>query len=98
MLELVTLAAVVAVALVTAAIETGPNRSRELALVAALAAAAAAGRVASAAIPNAQPLTMIVAVAGISLGPRARLATAAPAPPASNPLLDPGPWTPRQLL
>src|SRR3954471_24346503 len=98
MLEVVTLAAVVAVALVMAAIETGPNRSRELALVAALAAAAAAGRVVFAAIPNVQPVTMIVAVAGISLGPRAGLATGAGAALASNAFLGQGPWTPWQML
>ena len=79
MLELVTLAAVVAVVLIMAGIETGPGHSRELALVAALAAAAAAGRLVFAAIPNVQPVTMLVAIAGISLGPRAGLATV-PAP------------------
>ena len=98
MLEFVTLAALVAVALVMAAIETGPSRGRELALVAALAAAAAAGRVVFAAIPNVQPVTMIVAVAGISLGPRAGLATGAAAALASNMFLGQGPWTPWQML
>lgn len=98
MLEIVALAALVALVLVLAAVETGPNRSRELALVAALAAAAAAGRVVFAAIPNVQPVTMIVAVAGISLGPRAGLATGAGAALASNAFLGQGPWTPWQML
>ncbi len=98
MLEIVTLAAVVAVMLVMAAIETGPSRSRELALVAALAAAAAAGRVVFAAIPNVQPVTMLVAVAGITLGPRAGLATGAGAALASNMFLGQGPWTPWQMI
>ena len=42
-------------------VERGPNRSKELALVAALAATAAAGRVLFAFIPNVQPVTMVVA-------------------------------------
>ena len=98
MLELVALAALAALVLVLAAVETGPNRSRELALVAALAAAAAAGRVVFTAIPNVQPVTMIVAVAGTSLGPRAGLATGATAALASNAFLGQGPWTPWQML
>jgi energy-coupling factor transport system substrate-specific component len=98
MLELAALAALAGVALILAGIETGPNRSRELALVAALAAAAAAGRVVFAAIPNVQPVTMIVAVAGTSLGPRAGLATGAGAALASNAFLGQGPWTPWQML
>src|SRR4051794_39459770 len=98
MLEVVTLAAVVAVALLMAAIETGPNRSRELALVAALAAAAAAGRVVFAAIPNVQPVTMIVAVAGISLGPRAGLAARGGGALAADALPGPGPGAPGPRL
>ena len=98
MLELVALGALVALAVVLAAVETGPNRSRELALVAALAAAAAGGRVVFAAIPNVQPVTMIVAVAGTTLGPRAGLATGAAAALASNAFLGQGPWTPWQML
>ena len=78
-------------------VETGPNRSRELALVAALAAAAAGGRVLFAAIPNVQPLTMVVAVTGVTLGARAGLATGATAALASNVFLGQGPWTPWQM-
>jgi energy-coupling factor transport system substrate-specific component len=51
-----------------------------------------------AAIPNVQPVTMIVAVAGITLGPRAGLATGAAAALASNAFLGQGPWTPWQML
>ena len=73
------------------------HRSRELALIAALAAAAAGGRVLFAAIPNVQPVTMIVAVTGVTLGARAGLATGAAAALASNAFLGQGPWTPWQM-
>jgi energy-coupling factor transport system substrate-specific component len=95
--DTVALALLTAVALGLVAVETGPNRSRELALVAALAAAAAGGRVLFAAIPNVQPVTMIVAVAGVTLGARAGLATGAAAALASNAFLGQGPWTPWQM-
>jgi energy-coupling factor transport system substrate-specific component len=95
--DTVALALLTAVALGLVAVETGPNRSRELALVAALAAAAAGGRVLFAAIPNVQPVTMIVAVAGVTLGVRAGLATGAAAALASNAFLGQGPWTPWQM-
>jgi energy-coupling factor transport system substrate-specific component len=95
--DTVALALVAAITLGLVAVETGPNRSRELALVAALAAAAAGGRVLFAAIPNVQPVTMIVAVAGVTLGARAGLATGAAAALASNVFLGQGPWTPWQM-
>ena len=98
MLSLVALTLVSAGALALVAVETGPNRSRELALVAALAAAAAAGRVVFAAVPNVQPVTVLTAVAGTSLGARAGLATGASAALASNAFLGQGPWTPWQML
>ena len=93
----VALALVAALAIGLAVVETGPNRSRELALVAALAAAAAGGRVLFAAVPNVQPVTMVVAVTGVTLGARAGLATGATAALASNVFLGQGPWTPWQM-
>ena len=95
--DTVALALLAAITLGLVAVETGPNRSRELALVAALAAAAAGGRVLFAAIPNVQPVTMIVAVTGVTLGARAGLATGAAAALASNAFLGQGPWTPWQM-
>jgi energy-coupling factor transport system substrate-specific component len=95
--DTVALALLAAITLGLVAIETGPNRGRELALVAALAAAAAGGRVLFAAIPNVQPVTMIVAVTGVTLGARAGLATGAAAALASNVFLGQGPWTPWQM-
>src|SRR5438270_5361152 len=95
--DTVALALLAAIALGLVAIETGPGRSRELALVAALAAAAAGGRVLFTAIPNVQPVTMVVAVTGVTLGARAGLATGAAAALASNAFLGQGPWTPWQM-
>jgi energy-coupling factor transport system substrate-specific component len=89
---------VVCVILAVSAVETGPNRSRELALVAALAAAAAGGRVLFAFIPNVQPVTMIVAVTGATLGARAGIATGGAAALVSNAVLGQGPWTPWQMI
>jgi energy-coupling factor transport system substrate-specific component len=98
MSSVVLLLAIGCIVLAIAAVETGPNRSRELALVAALAAAAAGGRVLFAFIPNVQPVTMIVAVTGATLGARAGLATGGAAALLSNTLLGQGPWTPWQMI
>ena len=78
--------------------ERSRGGGREVALVATLAAAAAAGRVLFAAIPSAQPVTTICACAGISLGPRAGAAVGATAALVSNAFLGQGPWTPWQML
>jgi energy-coupling factor transport system substrate-specific component len=96
--SLVLLIAIGCVVLAVSAVETGPNRSRELALVAALAAAAAGGRVLFAFIPNVQPVTIIVAVTGATLGARAGIATGGAAALASNAFLGQGPWTPWQMI
>jgi energy-coupling factor transport system substrate-specific component len=90
-----------AAALVAAGIawfESGQDSTRELAVVATLAAAAAAGRVLFAAIPGVQPVTVIAIVAGAALGARAGAATGALAAFASNFFLGQGIWTPQQML
>ena len=90
-----------AAALVVAGVawfESGPDSTRELALVATLGAAAAAGRVLFAAIPGVQPVTVVTVVAGISLGLRAGVATGAIAAFVSNLFLGQGVWTPQQML
>jgi energy-coupling factor transport system substrate-specific component len=90
-----------AAALVAAGIawfESGRDSTRELAVVATLAAAAAAGRVLFAAIPGVQPVTVIAIVAGAALGARAGAATGALAAFASNFFLGQGIWTPQQML
>jgi energy-coupling factor transport system substrate-specific component len=94
----VLLIAVACVALAVSAVETGPNRSRELSLVAALAAAAAGGRVLFAFIPNVQPVTIIVAITGATLGARAGIATGGAAALLSNAVLGQGPWTAWQMI
>jgi energy-coupling factor transport system substrate-specific component len=90
-----------AAALVVAGVawfESGPDSTRELALVATLGAAAAAGRVLFAAIPGVQPVTVVAVVAGASLGLRAGVATGALAAFVSNLFLGQGVWTPQQML
>jgi len=90
-----------AAALVVAGVawfESGADSTRELAVVATLAAAAAAGRVLFAAVPGVQPVTVIAIVAGASLGARAGVATGALAAFASNFFLGQGIWTPQQML
>jgi energy-coupling factor transport system substrate-specific component len=78
--------------------ESGTDSTRELAVIATLAAAAAAGRVVFAAVPGVQPVTVIAIVAGASLGLRAGVATGALAAFVSNLFLGQGIWTPQQML
>jgi energy-coupling factor transport system substrate-specific component len=90
-----------AAALVAAGVawfESGTDSTREVAVVATLGAAAAAGRVLFAAIPGVQPVTVIAVVAGASLGLRAGVATGALAAFVSNLFLGQGIWTPQQML
>jgi len=90
-----------AAALVAAGVawfEAGASSTRELAVVATLAAAAAAGRVLFAAVPGVQPVTVIAIVAGAALGLRAGVATGALAAFVSNFFLGQGIWTPQQML
>ncbi len=94
----VTLAALALVSVGIAAWEHGPGGAREVALVGSYGAAAAAGRVLFAAIPNVQPVTTMTACAGIALGPRAGAAVGGLAAIVSNGFLGQGPWTPWQML
>jgi energy-coupling factor transport system substrate-specific component len=75
-----------------------PDSAKELALIATLAAAAAAGRVLFAAIPGVQPITVMTVVAGIALGARSGFAVGAIAAFVSNFFLGQGVWTPWQML
>ena len=91
----------VAAALVAAGVawfESGADSTRELAVVATLGAAAAAGRVLFAAIPGVQPVTVIAVTAGAALGLRAGVAVGALAAFVSNFFLGQGIWTPQQML
>ncbi len=71
--------------------------SQVVALVAALAALAVAGRVAFAALPNVVATTDIVIFSGFALGPAPGFAVGALAGLVSNFWLGQGPWTPWQM-
>jgi energy-coupling factor transport system substrate-specific component len=71
--------------------------ARIVALVATLAAFAALGRVAFAAVPNVKPTTDIVLIAGFTLGGGPGFAVGALAGLVSNFFFGQGPWTPWQM-
>jgi energy-coupling factor transport system substrate-specific component len=71
--------------------------TRVLALVATLAALAALGRIAFAALPNVKPTTDIVLIAGYVLGGAPGFVVGAVAALASNLFFGQGPWTPWQM-
>jgi len=71
--------------------------SQVIALVAALAALAIAGRLAFAALPNVKPTTDIVIFAGYALGPAPGFAVGGLAALVSNFWFGQGPWTPWQM-
>jgi energy-coupling factor transport system substrate-specific component len=79
-------------------LESGPDSAKEVALVATLGGAAAAGRVLFAAVPGVQPVTITAIVAGAALGLRAGVGVGMLAAFVSNFLLVQGPWTPYQML
>ena len=71
--------------------------ARIVALVATLAALAALGRIAFAAIPNVKPTTDIVLISGYTLGGAPGFAVGAIAGLTSNFFFGQGPWTPWQM-
>ena len=79
-------------------LEQGGDTARDLTLVATLGGIAAAGRVLFVPIPSVQPVTVIVAAAGVALGPRRGFAVGALAAIASNMFLGQGAHTPWQML
>jgi energy-coupling factor transport system substrate-specific component len=94
----VLLAALAALAVGFSWLESGTASVKDLALVATLGGVAAAGRVLFAPVPGVQPVTVIVAAAGVALGPRRGFAVGALAALASNFFLGQGVWTPWQML
>ena len=92
------LVAAALLALALAWLESGPDSAKELALIATLGGAAAAGRVLFAAIPGVQPVTVIAVCAGAALGLRAGIAVGGTAALVSNFFLGQGVWTPWQML
>jgi len=89
---------VVALALQYLGFECSPVSTREIGVIAVLAALAAAGRVPFALVPSLQPTTFLVIVSGFVLGPRAGFMIGATAGLVSNFFLGQGPWTPIQML
>jgi energy-coupling factor transport system substrate-specific component len=78
--------------------ESGAGSAKEIALVATLAGAAAAGRVLFAAVPGVQPVTLVTIAAGAALGLRAGVGVGMLAAFVSNFFLVQGAWTPYQML
>ena len=72
--------------------------AQELAVVAALAALASASRVLFAAIPNFKPVTFVVLVSGVGLGPGPGFMIGVTSALLSNFFFGQGPWTPWQML
>ena len=79
-------------------LDGGPHSSKEITVIATLAAAAAAGRVLMAPVPDVQPVTVIVVATGVALGARAGIGVGAAAAFVSNFFLGQGLWTPWQML
>ena len=71
---------------------------RDVALIALLAAVASASRVLFAAIPNVQPVTLLILMIGVHLGARRATAVAVLVALMSNMALGHGPWTFYQAL
>jgi energy-coupling factor transport system substrate-specific component len=92
------LAAVALLAGAATWLDGGPQSAKEVTIIATLAAAAAAGRVLMAPVPDVQPVTVIVVATGVALGMRAGIGVGAAAPFVSNFFLGQGLWTPWQML
>ena len=92
------LAAAALLAGAAAWLDGGPQSAKEVTIIATLAAAAAAGRVLLAPVPDVQPLTDIAIVTGVALGARAGIGVGATAAFVSNFFLGQGLWTPWQML
>ena len=79
-------------------LDGGPQSAKVVTVIATLAAAAAAGRVLMAPVPDVQPVTVIVVATGVALGARAGIGVGASAAFVSNFFLGQGLWTPWQML
>jgi len=72
--------------------------SKEISIIVVLSAVAGVGRIPFAALPNVQPTTFIVIIAGFVFGPLAGFAVGIFAALISNIFLGQGPWTIWQML
>ena len=79
-------------------LESDTGSAKEIALVAVLAGAGAAGRVLFVAVPGVQPLTVVTVASGAALGARVGFAVGATGALVSNFYLGQGVWTPWQML
>lgn len=73
-------------------------QAREILLIAVMAAIAVVGRMAFFMIPQFKPVTAVVIITGMSLGPEAGFLTGAMAGFVSNFFFGQGPWTPWQMF
>ncbi len=73
-------------------------RPRDMVPIVVLSVIAMIGRTLLTALPNIQPVTAIVIISGIALGPQAGFLTGSLTALASNLLLGQGPWTPWQMF
>lgn len=80
-----------------ASFESRKPQPRELVILAVLCALAVASRVVVV-IPNFKPITAIIMLSGIAMGPQAGFMTGAMAAFASNFFFSQGPWTPWQMM
>ena len=72
--------------------------TREMVMLAVLAAIAGVSRIPFAPIPSVQPTTFVVIASAIALGPHSGLIIGASAALVSNMVLGQGPWTPWQMI
>lgn len=79
------------------AFETRKPQARELVTIAVMCALSVASRVVVV-IPNFKPMTAIIMITGIALGPEAGFMTGAMGAFASNFFFSQGPWTPWQMM
>ena len=79
------------------AFETRKSQARELVTIAVMCALSVASRVVVL-IPNFKPMTAIIMLTGIALGPEAGFLTGAVSAFASNFFFSQGPWTPWQMM
>ncbi|WP_376774358.1 ECF transporter S component [Paenibacillus eucommiae] len=79
-------------------LERRPANTRELVLIASLAALAAASRVPFASLPSVQPTSFVIIVSAIVFGSEAGFLIGATAALVSNMFFGQGPWTPWQMF
>lgn len=80
------------------AFEKRRPKAREIVIIAVMAALAAVGRFAFAALPQFKPIVAIVIITALAFGPEAGFFTGAVSMLASNFFFGQGPWTPWQMF